>query len=146
MKILNKSLFLNTKKEFEIISITSLVNEFVKEAGITFGSIQVFSRHTTLSIKINENEKLLLNDFTKFMEETVDTNKEYEHDNIALRLDCPQDEPKNASGHLKCFLLENSQTIPIIENEMQLGRYQDLLAIETSGPRNREIVLQIIGE
>ena len=69
----------------------------------------------------------------------------YFHDVIALRKNCPPNEPKNAAGHLRCMVLETSQMIPVINYEMQLGSYQEIFAIETSGPRERKIINQIVG-
>jgi len=110
------------------------------------GFTNIFSKHTTLSIKINENEPLLIEDITAFMKKVVDEEVNYHHDIISLRTDCPSNEPKNAKGHLRTLILETSQTIPIINNEIELGKYQKIFAIETSGPRQRQILVQIIGE
>jgi thiamine phosphate synthase YjbQ (UPF0047 family) len=44
------------------------------------------------------------------------------------------------------MLLESSQVIPILNSNMQLGKYQQIFGIETSGPREREINVQVVGE
>lgn len=146
MNILTKIFNLKTQKEFEIIKITDKIKNFVKESKIKQGFINIYSKHTTLAIKINEYEKLLLNDFFSLMKDIAEENKDYHHDKTELRENCPADEPKNAKSHLRCFLLETSQTIPILNYEMQLGIYQDIFAVETSGPRKREIILQVCGD
>lgn len=146
MKINNEILTIETKKEFEIIDITEKVMNLLKNSKINRGFINVFSKHTTLSIKINENEPLLIEDMNIFMKKIVQEDGNYHHDVISLRKDCPADEPKNAKGHLRTLILETHQTIPVMENKLELGKYQRIFAIETSGPRERQILIQIIGE
>lgn len=146
MKILTEKIEIETEEKFGFISLTEQVKEIVRKSGIVDGFVNVFSKHTTLAIKINEYEELLLQDIKNFLEEQVPKQKEYLHDKLELRKNCLPNEPKNAEGHLRCLLLETSQTIPLIAGNMQLGKYQDIFAIETSGPRRRELIVQIIGE
>jgi secondary thiamine-phosphate synthase enzyme len=145
MKIITKIIKISTRKELEFIDITRIVQEFFQKNQIKNGFLNVFSKHTTLSIKINENENLLIKDFEWFLKKIVSEKRKYHHDDLKLRENCPFDEPKNGKGHLRCLVLEASQSIPILNKRIQLGKYQRVLAIETSGPRPREIVLQIIG-
>ncbi|MBI5148681.1 YjbQ family protein [Candidatus Pacearchaeota archaeon] len=145
MKILNESINLKTRKEFEIINITDKIISSVRKSKIRQGFVNIFSRHTTLALKINENEKLLLKDMHDFLEKIAPKNKRYNHDKLELRHACLPNEPKNARGHIKNLVLETSQIIPINNHEICLGRWQNVFAIETSGPRKREIMIQIIG-
>jgi len=146
MKIYTQKIKLSTKKRLEIIDITDNLNKILKSSKINSGIMNVYSRHTTLAIKINENEELLLKDISHMLEEKIPKDKEYSHDKLELRKNCPRNEPKNADSHLKCLFLETSQTIPIIESKLDFGKWQSVLIIETSGPRDREITIQIIGE
>jgi len=146
MKIFTQILPLKTNEELEFVNITDRVQSITKLSKVKNGIINIFSKHTTLSIEINEYEKLLLKDMGWFLKRIAPENKEYFHDDIELRNDCPPDEPKNAKGHLRSLLMETFQMIPIMDYEMQIGQYQQVFAIETSGPREREIIIQIFGE
>jgi len=146
MKFFTQILKLKTKEELEFINITNQVIEILKQSKIQNGIVNIFSKHTTLSIEINEYEKLLLKDMDWFMKKLAPDQKNYFHDNIKMRENCPPDEPKNAKGHLRSLLMETFQIVPIMDYEMQLGQYQQIFAIETSGPREREIIIQIFGE
>jgi thiamine phosphate synthase YjbQ (UPF0047 family) len=42
--------------------------------------------------------------------------------------------------------MRNSETIPIINEKMTLGIWQRIFAIELDCARNREVIVQIIGE
>jgi len=146
MKFYTEVLKLNTRKELEFINITERIIEIVKKSRIKKGFVNVFSRHTTLAIKINEFEELLVKDLEWLMKRIAPERKRYLHDIIRLRKNCPFDEPKNAKGHLRSMLLETSQMIPLLKSEMQIGKYQRIFAVETSGPREREIMVQVFGE
>ena len=145
MKIFADNLKIKTAKNCEFINITRKIKEIVKTSKIKDGLVNIFSRHTTLAIKINEHEKLLLKDIHNMMNRIAPKNKNYFHDNINLRENCPPDEPKNAPAHLMHMVFETFQTVPIFKGEIQLGKFQNIFAIEMSGPRDREIFVQVIG-
>jgi len=146
MRIYSEIIKIQTEKEFEIKNITEKIKNIINISGIKEGLVNVFSKHTTLAIEINEDEILLLKDIELFLKEIIPENKKYFHDNLNLRQNCPKDEPANGKGHLRTMLLETSQIISVINSEMQLGKYQQIFAVETSGPRKREILIQVIGE
>ena len=145
MNIKTEILKLKTKKELEFIDITDKILEMVRKLNVKEGFVNIFSKHTTLAIKINENEKLLMKDYYWLMNKVAPDSGNYFHDKIDLRINCPENEPKNAKGHLRCMLMETSQVIPIIERKICLGKWQRIFAIETSGARKREVILQIVG-
>ena len=77
--ITQKSFNLNTNKNFEIIDITSKVNELID---VDQGIVSIFSRHSTSAIVVNENERGLLNDLEFMMDNLVSDKFSYEHDRI----------------------------------------------------------------
>ncbi|MBU4308869.1 MAG: secondary thiamine-phosphate synthase enzyme YjbQ [Nanoarchaeota archaeon] len=145
MKFHTEILKLKTQKELEFINITDKIKKINNNFKIKEGILNIFSKHTTLAIKINEYEPLLLKDMEQFIKKLA-PEKKYFHDNIKLRKNCPENEPANAKGHLRSMLMETFQIIPIVNNKIQLGKYQQIFAVETSGPREREIIIQIFGE
>ncbi|HSP06852.1 MAG TPA: secondary thiamine-phosphate synthase enzyme YjbQ, partial [Acidobacteriota bacterium] len=51
----------------------------------------------------------------------------------------------NGDAHLKAGLIGPSQTIPIVNGEMALGRWQNIFLCEFDGPRkDREIVVTVV--
>ena len=58
----SKKLILNTNKNFEIIDITSKINE---EIDIKEGIVNIFSKHSTSAITVNENEDDLIDNNAK---------------------------------------------------------------------------------
>ena len=132
--ITQKSFNLDTNKNFEIIDITSKVNELID---VDQGIVSIFSRHSTSAIVVNENEMGLLNDLEFMLDNLVSDKFSYEHDRI----------DDNARSHLKSFLLSSSECLPIRNNRLDLGTWQSVFFIELDGSRhNRTISLTIIGE
>ena len=134
MTIKTHSLKLNTNKNFEIIDITSRINELID---VEEGIISIFSRHSTSAIVVNENESGLLRDLEFTLNNLITDKFSYDHDRI----------DDNARSHLKSFLLSSSECLPIKNGKLDLGTWQSVFFIELDGQRNnRTISLTIIGE
>ena len=132
--IIQKSFKINASKNFEIIDITSAINDLID---VDNGIISIYSRHSTTAIVVNENESGLLSDFEFMLENLVQDKFTYEHDRIA----------KNARSHLKSFLLSSSECLPIRNSRHDLGNWQSVFFVELDGPRSyRTLSLTIIGE
>ena len=143
MIVTKKSLKINTSSSFQIIDISSdivaILNQINKEETnkITNGMVNIFTKHSTSAICVNENEKGLLADFEKVLKDLVKENDNYRHDFI----------DNNAASHLRAFLLGSSETIPIVDGRLGLGTWQSIFFIELDGPRgNRTVELTFIGE
>lgn len=141
MLAINKSLKIDSVSNFQIIDITSeivaILNEINKDKKIQNGMVNVFTKHSTSAIVINENERGLLNDFEKVLKDMVKEKDNYRHDFI----------DNNAASHIRAFLLGSSETIPISDGRLDLGTWQSVFFIELDGPRtNRAVDLTFIGE
>ena len=132
--IIRDSIKVNTTKSFEIIDITSQINNLI---GIDDGIISIFSKHSTSAIVVNENEQGLLSDLESMLENLVSDKFSYRHDRI----------DDNARSHLKSFLLSSSECLPIKNSKLDLGTWQSVFFIELDGPRHaRTITLTMVGE
>ena len=135
MTIETTNIQINTNKKFEIIDITSSINQKLSNYKIDNGLVNIFTKHSTSAIVINENEKGLLKDFEFLLNNLVDDNYSYEHDKI----------DNNASSHLKSFLLSSSETIPVKNSKLDLGTWQSVFFVELDGSRlHRQVDLTII--
>ncbi|WP_432645644.1 secondary thiamine-phosphate synthase enzyme YjbQ [Methanobrevibacter sp.] len=134
MTIKFDSLKINTNKSFEIIDITSKIDELID---IDEGIISIFSKHSTFAIVVNENEEGLLGDLEFCLDNIVSDKFSYSHDTIG----------SNARSHLKSFSLSSSECLPIKNAKLDLGTWQSVFFIELDGPRhNRTISLTMLGE
>ena len=130
----SKKLILNSSRKFEIIDITSKINQ---EIDIENGIVNVFSRHSTSAIVVNENESGLLADLELMLKDLISDNYSWQHDRI----------DNNAKSHLKSFLLSSSETIPVSGGKLDLGTWQSVFFVELDGPRkNRTVNLTFIGD
>ena len=141
MVVINKSLKINSSSNFQIIDISSdivaILNEINEENKINEGFVNIFTKHSTSAIRVNENEKGLLLDFEKVLKDIVKEKDNYKHDFI----------DNNAASHIRAFLLGSSETIPIVDGRLDLGTWQSIFFIELDGPRaNRTVDLTVIGE
>ena len=106
---------------------------------IQTGMCQVFIRHTSASLTINENaDPTVRKDFEMYFSKTVPENDpQYLHDDEG-----PDDMP----AHLKAALLGSSVMIPIVHGRMGLGTWQGIYLCEHrnhGGPR--ELIITVWG-
>ncbi|MBU16899.1 MAG: secondary thiamine-phosphate synthase enzyme [Chloroflexi bacterium] len=131
----------------EFIDITDWVAECVAESQIANGFVVVYSKHTTAAIKINENEPLLLDDMAGFLEKIFPRDHSYQHNNFEIRtVNMNENESPNGHAHLQHLLMGTSETVPVMDGQMQFGTYQSIFFIELDHPRPREVLVQIVGE
>lgn len=134
MTVKTSSLKLNTNKNFEIIDITSKINDVID---IDEGIVSIFSKHSTSAIVVNENESGLLRDLEFTLDNLITDKFSYSHDRI----------DNNARSHLKSFLLSSSESLPIKNGKLDLGTWQSVFFIELDGPRHaRTVNLTMVGE
>ena len=135
-----------TTKAPEFIDITQEITDIVHESGARDGLVCVYTKHTTAAIKINENEPLLLADMASFLERVAPQDAYYAHNDFSLRtVNMTEDECPNGHAHCRHLLLGTSETIPLIDGELQLGTYQRVFLIELDRPRQREVLVSIVG-
>jgi secondary thiamine-phosphate synthase enzyme len=136
MQILTEILELKTTARIEIADITQIVDAAIAESGLRKGLVNIYSKHSTSAIFINENEVGLVEDYVDLIEKLVPTGDNYRHDRI----------DNNADSHLRSFIIGNNQTVPIENGSMNLGTWQSVFFLEMDGPRNRNITITIMGE
>ena len=54
-------------------------------------------------------------------------------------------EPVNAHSHLLAMLLGASEAVPVSGGRMTIGQWQSLLMVDTDGPRERTVGVQVMG-
>ncbi len=118
---------INTTKKFELINITSEINDLID---IDEGIVNIFTKHSTSAIVVNENESGLIKDFERLLKDLILEDNGYNHDKI----------DNNAASHLRSFLLSASETIPIKNSKLDLGTWQSVFFVELDGPRNNRTI------
>lgn len=137
---------LETKKQFEIVDITSHVHKCVAESGVTAGLAVIFCPHTTAAVRLNHNEPLLIQDIMKTLYRLVPIDISYSHDLFEVRQNVAPNERSNGHAHIKAFLLGSSETLPIEKSVLALGAKQSIFFVELDGGRSREVYIKVLGE
>lgn len=137
---------IQTTKAPEFIDITDEVEQFVEDREVESGALVVFSRHTTAAVRINENETLLKKDMAEFLAKVAPEDDYYRHNDFSIRTEnMTPDEVPNGHAHCQSLGLGASETVPIIDSELQLGKWQRVFLIELDHSRQREVILQMLG-
>jgi secondary thiamine-phosphate synthase enzyme len=135
MRMEREILELTTSRRVELRDITREVKAVLAKTGIKKGLLNIYSRHSTSGLVINENESGLVSDFQETLEKLIPRGADYHHDRI----------DNNADSHIRGFFLGGSQTIPV-EGDLMLGTWQSIFFVELDGPRQRKLTITVIGD
>ncbi len=130
-----------TNDRMQLIDITDRVNEIVRKSGIKNGLVHLQTLHTTTSVFINEWQDALLHDVRAFLDDVVQRDAYWRHNDPAYS-DC---ERKNADSHLRGMLLGQTLSLQVRNSAILLGSWQSIILAEFDGPRSRSMSIQIAG-
>jgi thiamine phosphate synthase YjbQ (UPF0047 family) len=149
---------LNTDHGMSVLDITPQIEAIVSKSGCQEGTVTVLSKHSTLSISINEMEGRLVDDIRQYFLNLAPPHLPYLHNDLDYRVgpdDWPggdeawrafrRTQPVNTHSHLIAMMLGTSECIPISGGVMKKGKYQSILAVDADGPKGRGIAIQITG-
>jgi len=140
MKIYQQALTLKERRRGFHLITGEIRQALGAMGGIRTGMCQVFIRHTSASLTINENaDPTVRHDFEMFFNKSVPENDpDYRH-NTEGADDMP--------AHLKASLLGSSVLIPVQEGGLALGTWQGIYLCEhrDQGGR-RDLVVTVWGE
>jgi secondary thiamine-phosphate synthase enzyme len=145
-RVHNETLSYTTSEAPQFIDITRDVADAIDRSEILNGMAVVFSMHTTAAIKINECEPELIKDMSRFLAEIAPLERDYYHNNFDVRtVNMEEDECPNAHSHCQHLMLSASETLPIVNGRLQVGRWQRIFLIELDRPKERRVTVQILG-
>lgn len=139
MKIINETIKLETKGNPDLINITGKVEELLASSKLQKGMLTVFAVGSTAAITTFEYEPGLIQDVQDFYDKIIPPNKHYHHDDTWG--------DANGFSHLRASLQGPSLSIPFDNAKLVLGTWQQIVLAEFDNrPRDRKVVVQIIGE
>jgi secondary thiamine-phosphate synthase enzyme len=117
-------------------NITRKVEEIVQQSGVKTGLCNLFLRHTSASLIIQENaDPDVLIDLSNFLNKLVPESAYYLHSTEG-----PDDMP----AHIRTVLTNTSEQIPINNGRLVLGTWQGIYVWEHRAQINqRELVVHI---
>ncbi len=139
MTVVTKELKIKSKKENDMIDITTQTLELVKKSGIRNGNVTIFVSGSTAALTTIEFEPGLKRGFPDMLERIAPSDIDYGHEQMW--------HDGNGHSHVKASLIGPSLTIPFTNSKLLLGRWQQIVLIELdTRARDRNLILQILGE
>ena len=137
--ISTNTISINTKGFTDTIDITYEVTKIVEQSGIENGLVTIYCRGSTGTITTIEFESGVIKDLQRALEKIAPSNVPYEHDK--------RWGDGNGFSHVRAALMKPSLSIPLIQQKLILGTWQQIVFIDFDNrERHREIFVQIIGE
>jgi secondary thiamine-phosphate synthase enzyme len=139
MSVITGSLNLQTQGDADVHDITRQLGKLVAGSGLRSGTLTVFCPSSTSGLTTVEYEPGAVADLKRMFEELVPSGREYAHNATW--------DDGNGHSHMRASLLGPSLTIPFVEEKLTLGMWQQIVYIDFDiRPRQRELVVQIVGE
>ena len=129
----------STKGQGDAHDITRAVATAVAKSGCRHGIITVFVVGSTAGITTIEFEPGAVADLNRLFEALAPRHESYNHHE--------RWGDDNGSSHVRAALLGPSIAVPFTDAALRLGTWQQVMLLEfDTSPRQREVVLQIVGE
>jgi len=124
---------IKTSKREEMIDITHIAEQFIREHNIKEGILKIFVPHTTAAVTINEKaDPDVPRDIIYALNKLIPENMGFHHFE------------GNSDAHTKTTLVGSSEVIFIENNKLVLGTWQALFFCEFDGPRTRKVILKVL--
>ncbi len=125
--------------EFGHRDVTPEVASLVERSGVRSGLACVQLVGSTGAVTTIEYESGALADLQRVVERLAPADAHYEHDE--------RWHDGNGFSHVRSALLKTGISIPILDGELQLGTWQQVIAINMDNRhRRREMVVVVVGE
>ncbi|HEX2215845.1 MAG TPA: secondary thiamine-phosphate synthase enzyme YjbQ [Xanthobacteraceae bacterium] len=122
-----------------LVEITADVRRWVEAQAVATGLLNLFCRHTSASLLIQENaDPDVRTDLESFFADVAPESRRYVHDTEG-----PDDMP----AHIRTALTGVQLAIPVAKGKLMLGTWQGIYLFEhRRAPHRREVVLHLLGE
>jgi len=128
---------ISTKGKKDVVDITPEIRDILNRHDINSGIVTLFSPGSTGALTTIEYEPGLKKDIELFLERIIPYRDHYHHHETW--------HDDNGSSHIQAALLGPSLTVPVVNGEMTLGTWQQVIFIDCdTRPRNRKIVVQVM--
>ena len=134
----SETISLRTKGFTDIIDITVDVADISERSGIRAGLVTVFCTGSTGALTTIEFEPGVVNDLKKAIERIAPSDIPYDHDR--------RWGDGNGFSHVRAALMKPSLTVPLIDGQLTLGTWQQIIFMDFDNrKRNRTLLVQITG-
>tara|TARA_B100000315_G_scaffold172000_2_gene160504 strand:- start:514 stop:933 length:420 start_codon:yes stop_codon:yes gene_type:complete len=139
MSIFTTSIALSSKGDRDTQNLTPAVANEVKKSGFCNGIVTVFVPGSTAGITTIEFEPGAVEDLSDAFERIAPKDNNYAHNERWGDM--------NGFSHVRAAMLGPSVTIPFTAGRLLLGTWQQVVLVDFDNrARNREVIIQVIGE
>ncbi len=139
MPVKSLTLQLSTHGNADIHDITGPVAEAVSKSGLKNGTVTIFCPSSTSALTTIEFETGALKDLRHLFDQIIPASREYAHN--------ARWGDGNGHSHIRAALLGPSLSVPFVNGGLTLGTWQQIIYVDFDvRPRQRELVLQLVGE
>lgn len=138
MIYIQREITLKSRSKGIYLITSEILSEIPEIKSIRTGIANIFLKHTSASLSINENVSADVRyDMEKFIDRLIPNEKYFQH-NYEGEDDMP--------AHIKTSLIGNSLIIPITNGKFNLGTWQGIYLCEHRvRPHQRKLVITLIG-
>lgn len=138
MALYQKTLEINTSPK-SFLDITKDVQTLVSESGLDNGICNLFIKHTSASLVIQENyDPSVRQDFETIFSKLVPEDFPYIHS-----MEGKDDMP----AHIRSALTSTSESVPVVNGKLSLGTWQGIYIWEHRDQRHiRKVTVSLFGE
>ncbi len=138
MPVHTESLERKSNPGTDIFDITGDVRMAVERSGCEAGVATLFVPGSTGALTTVEYEPGLVHDITAFFDRIIPVDMDYGHERMW--------HDGNGHSHVRASLLGPSLSVPIVDGELTLGTWQQIILIDFDNKtRTRKVIVQIVG-
>jgi secondary thiamine-phosphate synthase enzyme len=139
MAVFEKEIAISTRGRCDVLDITSKVAQVVAESRLATGIVNISGVGSTLGITTLEFEPGCVADLKRALEKIAPANTDYAHN--------ARWGDENGYSHLRSALVGTERTFPIRKGRVSIGTWQQIVLCDfDDGPRNRQIIVTVVGE
>jgi len=139
MPVQNSQILVQTTGRTDVLDVTGEVVREIRRSTVTDGAVTLFIPGSTAALTTIEFESGVINDLKGAIDRMAPEDIYYEHNE--------RWGDGNGYSHVRAAIFGASLHIPIIDGEMTLGTWQQIVLLDFDNrPRRRRIVVQVSGE
>jgi secondary thiamine-phosphate synthase enzyme len=121
----------------QVVDIGDGIRSIVRTSEVRHGVVAVFAAGSTVAITTMEYEPGGVADLQGLLERLIPQAGDYEHNR--------RNHDTNAHAHLRAAVIGPSEAIPVVDGELALGTWQQVVLIDFDDrPRERVVTVQVL--
>ena len=128
---------LDTPGNGHVADLTEGVASVVRTSGVQRGVVTVFVTGSTAAVTTMEFEPGGVRDLQSLLDRLIPAGGDYQHNRL--------NHDTNSHAHLRAALIGPSESIPLVDGQLALGTWQQVVLLDFDDrPRARSVTVQII--